>query len=218
MDGQLHRTCKRLTAAYLQRNDTGNLLTEALRNDQWLAPFLNGGIPGKDNGFDIEGLAVYQEKTLIGLRGPVLRGMAVVLEVEVEPIEAPYLGLKSLGKSGDRYKKHFFDLDGLGIRELCRCGQDLLILAGPTMDLDGVLRVFRLFKAFDLPDNSLTQQEPGKLEWLFDIAYGKGTDRAEGMTLFSEFNQIPSVLVVYDTPDSARELLPNGVFADVFQV
>ncbi|MNG03413.1 hypothetical protein D3C84_864920 [compost metagenome] len=36
-----------------------------------------------------------------------------------------------------RYRKHFFALNGLGFRDLCTSGDDLLILAGPTMDLDG---------------------------------------------------------------------------------
>jgi hypothetical protein len=31
-------------------------------------------IPGKDNGFDSEGLAVADDRVFIGLRGPVLRG------------------------------------------------------------------------------------------------------------------------------------------------
>ena len=59
----------------------GNDLTEALRGDEHLGSFL--AIPGKDNGFDIEGLAVAGERLFIGLRGPVLRGWAVILEVEL---------------------------------------------------------------------------------------------------------------------------------------
>ncbi len=41
-------------------------------------------IPGKDNGFDIEGLAVREDRLLLGLRGPVLRGHAFVLELSLE--------------------------------------------------------------------------------------------------------------------------------------
>jgi hypothetical protein len=43
-----------------------------------------------------------------------------------------------------RHRLHFADLGGLGVRDLCRFGPDLLVLAGPTMVLDGPFRVHRL--------------------------------------------------------------------------
>jgi hypothetical protein len=54
----------------------GNL-RDLLRDDEHLAPFLP--IPGKDNGFDIEGIAVRGDRLYLGMRGPVLRGWAFVL-------------------------------------------------------------------------------------------------------------------------------------------
>jgi len=48
-----------------------NLLTSALADDRHFGPYM--AIPGKDNGFDIEGLAVDGRRLLLGLRGPVLR-------------------------------------------------------------------------------------------------------------------------------------------------
>ncbi|WP_347566178.1 DUF3616 domain-containing protein [Scytonema sp. UIC 10036] len=47
---------EKLTAAKLRGDDKGNDLTEALAQDEHLQSFLT--IPGKDNGFDIEGLAI----------------------------------------------------------------------------------------------------------------------------------------------------------------
>lgn len=44
---------------------------------------------------------------------------------------------------GRPYRKHLLDLDGLGVRDLCPHSDDLLVLAGPTMDLDGPVRLFR---------------------------------------------------------------------------
>src|SRR4030095_8201482 len=41
------------------------------------------------------------------------------------------------------YRKHVLDLDGLGVRDLCPDGDDLLVRAGPTMDLDGPVRIYR---------------------------------------------------------------------------
>ena len=62
------------TAAQLRGNEVGNDLTAAIAEDPQLRDFLH--IPGKDNGFDIEGLAVIGSRFLLGLRGPVLRGWA----------------------------------------------------------------------------------------------------------------------------------------------
>jgi hypothetical protein len=38
-------------------------------------------LPGKDNGFDVEGLAVFGARLFVGLWGPVLCGWAVILEL-----------------------------------------------------------------------------------------------------------------------------------------
>ncbi|SDY47962.1 Protein of unknown function [Modestobacter sp. DSM 44400] len=52
-------------------------LADQLSLDQHLAPFL--AIPSKDNGLDVEGIVALGDTVLLGLRGPVLRGWAVVL-------------------------------------------------------------------------------------------------------------------------------------------
>ena len=54
------------------------------------------------------------------------------------------LTLKETGENHQLYKKHFLDLNGMGIRELCLHGKDLIILAGPTMSLEGAMQIFRL--------------------------------------------------------------------------
>jgi hypothetical protein len=59
----------------------GDALTESLAEDQLIAPFL--AIPSKENGLDIEGIAARGERVLVGMRGPVLRGIALVLELLV---------------------------------------------------------------------------------------------------------------------------------------
>jgi hypothetical protein len=77
----------------------GNKLAEALRDDEHLAPFLRCQEAGrgwpqlaaKENGFDIEGLAARGKRLFLGLRGPVLRGWAVLLEVAVDDGRAPKL-------------------------------------------------------------------------------------------------------------------------------
>ncbi|WNG50374.1 DUF3616 domain-containing protein [Archangium minus] len=204
-----------------------NVLVELLRQDPHLGPFLAPAspedpegalaIPSKDNGLDIEGLAVHGDQVFLGLRGPVLRGYAVILQLEVEDVGNGLLAPRRT-KKGSPYSKHFLDLDGLGIRELCRHGEDLLILAGPTMPVDAPIRLFRLHKGLMLSGDTLHPQEKGVLEPLFDLKNGSKDDNAEGVAVFSWFAPNDSVLVVYDTPSPQRCYGPDGVLADVFRL
>ncbi|WP_416669248.1 DUF3616 domain-containing protein [Egbenema bharatensis] len=220
-DKELHQSYNDLTAAYLEKNKDGNVLMSALKTDEYFAPFLaevsvnHPAMPGKDNGFDIEGLAVQDGRLLIGLREPVLRGIAVMLEIEVEEVAPGQLTLKPIGSNGQPFKKHFLDLEGFGIRDLRRWNEELLILAGPTMDLDGTITLYSLKDPFDLEDNSLTV--PGKhLKPIFDIPHGDRTDRAEGITPLPVMNRTDTLLVVYDSPAAERLIDQTGVLADVF--
>ncbi|HEY9653088.1 MAG TPA: DUF3616 domain-containing protein [Coleofasciculaceae cyanobacterium] len=222
VNGQLHQSYphpdnpqQQLTAAYLKLTETGNLLTDALKSDSHLSPFIISSLPSKDNGLDIEGIAICQDRILLGLRGPVLRGWAILLELEVESVSSTFLGLKQLEADHKFYKKHFVKLDGLGIRDLCFDGQDLLILAGPTMDIDGPVKLFRLQGGLNSQDNTFSW-EPTPI---LDIPYGYGNHHAEGVTLFSSIAQQPSVLVVYDSP--SQETKVEGaiaVLADIFSL
>jgi hypothetical protein len=63
-------------AMRLKGDSRANLLTRALADDPHFGPYM--AIPGKDNGFDIEGLAVDGHRLLLGLRGPVLRGWSAL--------------------------------------------------------------------------------------------------------------------------------------------
>ncbi len=214
IDGELVKSCshpenpqKQLNAAKLKITKRGNLLMDALLNDPHLGAFVQATIPGKENGFDIEGIAVYSDRIFLGLRGPVLRGWAVMLEIKLESSGTDLLKLK-LGQ----YKKHFINLNGLGIRDLCLAGEDLLILAGPTMDLDGPVRVYQLENGVNLPENVLS-----KPPQILEIPYGNSDDHAEGMTLFTDL-ETPSILVVYDSPTAARLPGVSDVIADVFKL
>ncbi|MFB2836040.1 DUF3616 domain-containing protein [Floridanema evergladense] len=199
-----------LTAAKLESTINGNLLIDALLKDPHLAPFLVSQIPSKENGFDIEGLAVYQDKIFLGLRGPVLRGWAIILEISVEESSPNTLKLKKLGDK--LYKKHFVYLSGLGVRELAVDGEDLLVLAGPTMDLDGSVKLYRIKNGVNLPEESLLKPDA-----ILDIPYGKGVDRAEGMVFWHKGEQ-KSLLVIYDSPAKERLQGIDGIFADLFSL
>lgn len=209
------RKGEKRTAAQLRGNAQGNDLTETLRGDKHLGSFL--AIPGKDNGFDIEGLAVVHKRLFLGLRGPVLCGWTLILEIELEEDkEQPsMLRLKPIGPKRRLYQKHFLDLGGLGIRDLCAQGSDLLILGGPTMDLDGPVIIFRWPGGTKRKDGSVVPAE--ELERVLDLPYGQGADHAEGMTLFSpDGGAAQSLLVVYDSTSESRRLGGSAVAADVF--
>src|SRR5690606_31718975 len=117
--------------------------------------------------------------------------------------------------AGRRYRKHFLNLDGLGIRALMRRGEDLLILAGPTMDLDGPSRLYRWRGAMRRSDEWLVP--PEAVVRLLELPHGEGCDHAEGIALVERPRGGPALLVVYDSPAPQR-VLPGGrgVAADLF--
>jgi hypothetical protein len=208
---------KKLTAARLKGDAESNELMDSLKKDKHLKDFLK--IPGKDNGFDIEGLALDGSRIFLGLRGPVLRGWAIVLEIEMEETDGHTLQLKEIGPKGKKYKKHFLDLAGMGIRELTPAGKDLLVLAGPTMDLDGTIALYRWKNALKTTKEvkkSVVQAE--EVKRILDIPHGTGNnagkDKAEGITLISEHE----LLVVFDSPSNERKIGKADVVADIYSI
>jgi hypothetical protein len=204
-----------LSTAQLVGNHAGtNQLLEALTEDIHVQDFLK--IPGKDNGFDIEGLAIQGERIFIGLRGPVLRGWAIILEVAVQDTHESYFELKPIGPKGELYVKHFLHLEGMGIRELDIAGDDLLILAGPSMDLDGTIALYRWPQALRQTGQSITHRKD--LIRLFEVPNGcgptSGQDKAEGMTLFDKQHAI----IVFDSPTDERKQGTDDVIADLYEI
>lgn len=205
-------------AAMLPCDAFGNELTAAVKKDKQLRPFLDIG--GKENGFDVEGLAAAGDRLFIGLRGPVLRGWALILEVHVTEEKsadgAPLLRLEEIGPGGRPYLKHFIQLGGLGVRDLCIDGNDLLILAGPTMDLDGPVAVLRWRDGTAPEGESMVSNK--KLEPVLQVPFGQGEDHAEGIALFSpDGGEANSLLVVYDSASRIRgRLEDSSITADIF--
>ena len=189
----------------------GHDLRHLLALDEHLAPFLP--IPGKDNGLDIEGIAVAGDRVYLGLRGPVLRGWAFVLELrpQVDPLDPGRLVLAPF-PDGAPYRKHVLDLDGLGVRDLCPVGDDLLVLAGPTMTLDGPVRVYRWRGAARAEVAEVVRGEALVCE--VDLPQGVRQDKAEGIGLLGPPDDL-RLIVVYDNPSPARLATPDTVLADV---
>lgn len=204
-------------AGLLRRSKRGNALIDTLGDDPHLAPALE--VPEKENGFDIEGIAVRGGRVYLGLRGPVLQGWAVVLVVEPEQ-QGNELRLTPVGPKRRLYEKHFLDLRGLGVRELCVDGDHLLVLAGPTMQLDGDAAIFRWRDALASRGDTIVERD--RLEKIMDLPYGRGeeesVDHPEGMALLHGSGDSQTLLVLYDSPSAERRVGDTGVKADLFDL
>ncbi|MGF1476641.1 MAG: DUF3616 domain-containing protein [Geminicoccaceae bacterium] len=202
------------TAACVKMNAKGNALTEALDDDPHLGAFLS--IPSKENGFDIEGIAVSGNRVALGLRGPVLRGWACILELHLDLHKPHRLKPKKIGPDGERYLKHFVDLDGLGIRDLKLDDRDLLILAGPTMDLDGPAALYRWPDWLDGYRPAVLH--PAKTDRLLDLPFGKGTEHPEAIVRWPEADT-HRFLLLNDSPGNHRlSDEANAIKADLFDL
>jgi Protein of unknown function (DUF3616) len=152
-----------------------------------------------------------------GLRGPVLRGWSVLLEIAVEASD-DQLRLVPLDDSGTLLRKHFLQLDGLGIRDLHFSGDDLYILAGPTMVLNGEIRVFQWLAAKPL---LVANREPVRFEAALtdsvSLPHRRGTNRAEAICELSLALSAgkSSWLVLYDAPGVDRKEGEHTVFGDL---
>ena len=181
-------------AGMVRQRKKGGKLARSLRKDRLLAPFAR--IPAKEGGIDVEGIAVCGRRIALGLRGPVIGGHALMLELGFEA--RPSGRIKLRGKPC----KRLLALAGLGIRDLKRRGDDLLILAGPTTGLDGPCALYLWPNWAEDPPADPAMVRLRRPERLLDLPYGIGDDHPEGLALWDEAGR--TVLVVNDSPSSRR--------------
>jgi hypothetical protein len=199
------------SAACLGMGGAKGGLARWLCKDPLLAPFLK--IPAKENGLDIEGIAVSGSDVWLGLRGPVLSGHAVVLQLVLKETRSGRLKPKRLEPEGRRYRRHLLDTGGLGIRDLRLDGEDLLLLVGPTMALEGTAHVLRWRGAIHDQAEGLVPRE--RLEIVVDLPYSRDADHPEGLELWPEAGR-SALLMVYDAPaDKRLERAGRTVRADL---
>lgn len=200
-------------AAWLKFGKRRSRLMDWLSDDPHLAPFL--AIPSKENGLDIEGLAVQGDRVWLGMRGPVLRGHAVILDLELT--EARPSRLKARRVDGDRrYRKHLLDTRGLGIRDMRLAGDDLLLLVGPTMALEGPAFVLKWCDAAH--DHGSGVIDPKRIETVAELPYRLHADHPEGLELWPEKGR-EALLVIYDAPGPERvDASTATVRADVIRM
>ena len=204
-----------LDAACLDTRPKRGKLGKLLKGDEHLGRFVS--VPAKENGVDLEGIAVRGSRVFVGLRGPVLRGWAVILELDVKETRPGRLKPRRIGPKGERYRKHFLDLAGLGIRDLCFEEDRLLILAGPTMELDGPVRLFAWPGCLEAGQQMIVTA--AELEPLLDLPYQRDADHAEGIAILGRSNDRAELLVVYDSPAPYRlHDDATSIDADVFQL
>jgi hypothetical protein len=144
-----------------------------------LAPFV--GLPGKENGVDLEGLAVADGTLFAGFRGPVLRhGLVPVLRFTfAAPDEASLL---------------FVALDGLGVRDLARVTDGFLLLAGPVGDGDVPHRIYWWNGRDCVPGQD---GAGGRVRLLGTVPAPPG-GKAEALVLTGEHADVYDAVVFYD--------------------
>ncbi|HEY9628178.1 MAG TPA: DUF3616 domain-containing protein [Coleofasciculaceae cyanobacterium] len=141
-------------------------------------------IPSKENGIDIEGIAVYKERLYVGFRGPVLRGNWVpVLKCKfANPItEADLI---------------FVNLGGRGVRDIIRVDNGFLILAGPVGDGSDSYQVY-FWNGEDCIPGERASGQVGQIEFLGEIPAYENM-KAEGIALIKERKSDYEVVVVFD--------------------
>ena len=104
-------------------------------------------------------------------------------------------------------RKHFLQLDGMGVRDLHFCGDDLYLLAGPTMVLDGDIRALPMAgRGSALAANRETVRFESAPAALVDLPHGRGCNRAEAFCAVPPDGcpAAPRWLVLYDAPGADR--------------
>jgi hypothetical protein len=163
-------------------------LAEILRGNEILQPYVE--IPGKENGIDIEGIAVRNGRLSVGFRGPVLRGNFVpVMSFAFDQPEA--------------YELKFVPLDGRGIRDLLAVNEGFLMLAGPVGDGDASCRLLFWNGEDCVPGENATR---GRVTTLGTVL-AHDEEKPEGIALVSETADQWRLMLVCDGEDSASELM-----------
>jgi hypothetical protein len=197
-------------AQMLRQTKHGNALARTLAKDVLIGPFSK--IPPKEGGVDIEGIAVAFPRVALGMRGPVIQTYAVLLEFCVRERGATELAIDS------PVYKRMLDLEGLGIRDLKRVGDDLLILAGPSTALDGPCAVYRWRNWVNEPPEHKHTVCLHRPDRIIELGFGRGDDHPEALAIL-ESGDARQLLVICDSPAGRRVDRGNRTIAcDLFQL
>ncbi|MEL6768943.1 MAG: DUF3616 domain-containing protein, partial [Pseudomonadota bacterium] len=144
--------------------------------------------------------AATDSRVWLGLRGPVILGHAIVVELALEPGDDGFLRFAEV-EDGQGYAKHLLPVHGLGLRDLRRLGDDILCLTGPTLDAAGPARIVRWRGAMATASSGVVAEDA--LEPLIDLPMLMDGDKAEGLARWPEAGP-DAWIVVHDDPAPAR--------------
>jgi hypothetical protein len=161
-------------------------LKDLLEIDPLAAPFTK--IPSKENGIDIEGIAVRDGQLYLGFRGPVLRDNYV-----------PILAFKFDAPS--EHELFFVPLGGRGIRDIVATSDGFLILAGPLGDGDGSYLLYHWNGKDCVPGEG---NLGGRVVRLAEVPSANGA-KPEGVTIRKESDDAWNCLIVCDGVNGAQE-------------
>lgn len=181
-----------------------------MRRDRHLARALR--IPSKENGLDVEGIAARGLRVWVGLRGPLLRRNAVILEMEMRVTRKGHLKPRRID-GRRRYRKHALDTRGLGIRDLHLAGEDLLAVVGTVTSSDGPAAILRLPRLGGRGESGWLSDQ--SVEGVIELPYRGPHDHPEGLAHLGGGDWI----VLYDSPhpDRVRDDPPE-VEGDVWRL
>ena len=143
-----------------------------------LKPF--AALPSKENGVDIEGVAVKGNEVYVGFRGPVLRENFV--PIVVTTFTTPTAG-----------EIRFVKLGGLGVRDLAAVKDGFLILAGPNGDGPGTFQIY-LWNGADCVNGATPA---GTCDLLVEVP-DQGKANPEGLTVTAEHADAWELVLVCD--------------------
>lgn len=160
-------------------------LSKRLRKDPLLKAFY--GLPSKENGIDIEGMAYRDGALYLGFRAPVLRDNYV-----------PVMVLKF--DKAKAYDLRFVRLDGHGIRDIVALQDGFIVLSGPLNDAPGPFCLWWWDGEDQIPGKERTPRAAIQL----GAVSTPGGAKAEGLALIAERDAEAELLVVYETATSTQ--------------
>ncbi len=164
-------------------DNTSTDLDTIFERDKILKLF--NGIPSKENGIDLEGIAFRDGQLFLGFRGPVLR------ENFVPIIVTTFEDTKD-------YEMRFVDLNGKGIRDLVAVNNGFLIVAGPVSKGDNRFYLHFWNGQDEIPGHDRIIE---KNQCIGEIPTPHPEAKAEGITILEENEDYYKAIIIFDGVD-----------------
>ena len=186
-------TCdKRNSLLELRLNEDGSIasrnwidLARSIKRHAILKPFAK--VPSKENGIDIEGIAVTKDEIYVGFRGPVLRDNY-----------APVLVLnRQRPKAASELR--YVDLEGRGIRDMAAVADGFLLIAGPVGDARLPFDLVHWDGKDMIPGSG--NRPDGKKRDICRLPTPGGA-KPEGVAVVAETSGTYTIIVVFDGDDA----------------